>query len=453
MRPRLLIALLAVAVFTAAASAALPTFWQVSTEAEFLRGEVENLSIDSYGRLTLGPTSTPVYDSSAPFIWTAVALGDGSVYAGSGNEGQVYRVDASGKGSVFFDSEELEVHAIAAVPGGGIYVGTSPQGKIYKVDPSGKAAVFFDPADRYIWSLAVDRSGNVFAATGDKGVIYKITPDGKGSPFYETKATHAMTLAFDAQGQLLAGTESPGRVFRIDPTGKPFVILDSSFNEIRTLRVDRTGMIYAIAVSSHPGSAASSSSAAPSADASAPTPVVSVSAEVTAIGLAEPSGSGPPPQQTPRSTGPVTGAIYRISPDGVWDLLWELREDTPYDLAVEGNGTLIVATGTKGKIYRLAGEPFQPTLVVRANVQQVTTILPERDGRMLFATANPGKLLRRPEPTKYGLLVDVSAVRSPEFASLRRKPTGKQWVVLTASFKCPQIARECHFKGSQLPGG
>mgnify|MGYP003290061807 CR=1 FL=1 len=33
----------------------------------------------------------------------------------------------------------------------------------------------------------------------------------------------------------------------------------------------------------------------------------------------------------------------------------------------------------------LAGEPYQPTLVVRANVQQVTAILPERDGRIDFA--------------------------------------------------------------------
>jgi len=74
--------------------------------------------------------------------------------------------------------------------------------------------------------------------------------------------------------------------------------------------------------------------------------------------------------------------------------VWELREDTPYDLAFEGNGNLLVATGNKGKIYRLAGEPYQPTLVVRANVQQVTAILPERDGRMLYATANPGKVLR-----------------------------------------------------------
>ena len=391
MRVRLLVAFLAACVFTAAASAALPTFWQVSTEAEFLRGEVENLSIDSYGRLTLGPTSAPVYDSSAPFIWTAIAVADGTVFAGSGNEGQVYRVDASGKGTVFFDSEELEVHAIAPAPNGGIYVGTSPQGKIYRVDATGKAAVFFDPDDRYIWSLVVDGSGNVFAATGDKGVIYRITPDGKGTVFYQTKATHAMALAFDGQGRLLAGTESPGRVFRIDAAAKPFVILDSSFNEIRTIRVDKSGTIYAIAVSSRPGSA--SPTPAPAAD-SGPTPVVSVTAEVTAIGIAEPAGSGPPPQQTPRSTGPVTGAIYRISPDGVWDLVWEMREDTPYDIAFEGTGSLLVATGNKGKIYRLAGEPAQPTLVVRANVQQVTTLLPERDGRMLYATANPGKLLR-----------------------------------------------------------
>jgi len=108
----------------AAAHAALPTFWQVSTEAEFLQGEVENLSIDSYGRLTLGPTANAAYESNAPFLWTLVSAPDGAFYAGSGNEGQVYRVDANGRGTVFFDAEELEVHAIAGAPGGGIYVAT-----------------------------------------------------------------------------------------------------------------------------------------------------------------------------------------------------------------------------------------------------------------------------------------------------------------------------------------
>jgi sugar lactone lactonase YvrE len=373
-----------------------PTFWEVSTESEFLRGEIENLSIDSFGRLTLGPTAAPLYEANAPFVWTMITGPDGSVYAGSGNEGQVYRIDSSGKGSVFFDTEELEVHALAPAPGGGLYVGTSPNGKIYRVDAKGSGTVFFDPDARYIWSLAVDRSGNVFAATGDKGIIYKIPPDGKGTTFYATKATHAMTLAFDRDGQLLAGTESPGRVFRLDASGKPFVLLDSSYNEIHTLRVDSRGNIYVAAVSGRAPSAPDRTPPPlPAAPAPAPlTPNVSTEITVVAVGdavVTSPQQGAPGPARAAAAT--AAGALFRILPDGAWDLLWESRVDTPYDIAVESDGTLLVATGNSGKIFRLAGDPLQPTLIARANAQQVTGLL-SQPGRIFVATSNPGKLLR-----------------------------------------------------------
>ncbi len=375
--------------------AALPTFWQVSTESEFLQGEVENLSIDNYGRLTLGPTAAPVYESSAPFLWTLVSAPDGSTFVGSGNEGQVYRIDNDGKGSVFFDAEELEVHAMVLAPGGGLYVGTSPDGKIYKVDAAGKGTVLFDPPDKYIWSLAVDKTGNIFAGTGDKGIIYKITPDGRGTAFYQTKATHAMTLAFDGSGRLLAGTESPGRVFQIDAAGKPFVLLDSPYNEIHTLRVDPKGVIYAAAVSARAGA----TPATPTIDlpaAPAGQPVASVSTEITAISIvADVSTTAAAIQGNARSnTGPGAGAIYRIMPDGAWDMVWQLREDSPYDIAFDTDGSLTVATGNEGKIYRLSGDPLQPMLVARASVQQITALVPDRSGRILFATSNPGKVFR-----------------------------------------------------------
>jgi len=381
---------------TVTVRASTPTFWEVSTEGEFLRGEIENLSIDSFGRLTLGPTASPVYETNAPFVWTMVSGPDGSVYAGSGNEGQVYKIDSTGKGAVFFDSEELEVHALAPAPGGGLYVGTSPNGKIYKVDAKGTGSVFFDPADRYIWSLAVDKAGNVFAATGDKGIIYKITPDGKGTTFYATKATHAMTLAFDRDGQLLAGTESPGRVFRLDAAGKPFVLLDSSYNEIHTLRVDGRGNIYVAAVSGR--GASGSGTPAPAAPTPSPAPLTpNVSTEITVVAVGDAvvttAGQGQP---APSGRGGATaaGALYRILPDGAWDLLWESRTDTPYDVAVDADGTILVATGNSGKIFRLAGDPYQPTLIARANAQQVTGLLQQAEGRVLIATSNPGKLLR-----------------------------------------------------------
>ena len=67
-----LLAAAALCLLAAGLQAAVPTFWQVGTEAEFLKGEVENLSIDSYGRLTLGPASSSIYDASAPFLWAMI---------------------------------------------------------------------------------------------------------------------------------------------------------------------------------------------------------------------------------------------------------------------------------------------------------------------------------------------------------------------------------------------
>ena len=163
--------------------ASTPKFFQAATQTDFLKGDVENLSIDSNGQLTLGPMTELVYETSAPFLWAMVPGPDGSLFVGTGNEGKVYRIDAQGKGSLFFDSPELEAHALAPAPNGGLYVGTSPDGRIYKVERNGRSSTFFEGESKYIWALAVDAKGNLFAGTGDKGVIYKIAPDGKGTTF------------------------------------------------------------------------------------------------------------------------------------------------------------------------------------------------------------------------------------------------------------------------------
>jgi sugar lactone lactonase YvrE len=386
--------LIGCAVVAATVSAASPTFWQTATEADFLRGDVENLAIDPFGRLTLGPSASPVYEASAPFIWAPLTAPDGTLYVGSGNEGQVYKIDTNGRGQVFFDSDELEVHALALAPGGGLYAATSPNGKIYKLDNAGKATTFFDPADTYIWSLAVDRAGTVYAATGDKGNIYKITPDGRGAVFYQTKATHAMTLALDRDGRLLAGTGSPGRVFRIDASGKPFVLFDSSYSEIHQIRLDPAGNIYATALTGRAGGGGGDSTPAPAPAPAGPLPVATVSTEITAVAVADISVTATPAPANARASGPTAGAVFRITPDGSTDVLWETREDTPYDVAFEAGGNVLVATGGKGKLFRLSGDPARPTLVARADAQQITTLGTDRNGQVLFATSNPGKLFR-----------------------------------------------------------
>jgi hypothetical protein len=394
---RLALAAAFASIAVALLSASTPTFWQVSTRADFLKGEVENLSVDNDGRLSLGPPMTLLYDSAAPFLWTVVEGAGGSVVLGSGNDGKIFRVGLDGKGTTLYDASELEVHALAAAPDGGLYAATSPDGQVYKIDASGATKPFFKPEEKYIWSLAVDGSGRVYAGTGEKGVIYRIGADGKGEPFYRTRSANVVALAFDAAGNLLAGTESPGRVFRIDREGKAFVLLESAFREIHSLRVGADGAIYAVAVAAKGGG--TSEERPPdtaAAEPARPAASASVSAEITGfavIDVAAPAASdqkAAAPKAGPRGS---RGTVYRIQPDGLWDIVWESADDTPYDVAFAQGGGLLVATGPKGKIFRVDGDPPQVTLVGRAPAQQVTRFLSRPNGETLLVTSNPGKLL------------------------------------------------------------
>lgn len=372
---------------------AAPGFWQAATQADFLRGEVDQLSIDEHGRVTLGPALTRVHDTASPFIWTMAAGPDGSWFLGTGNDGKVIRVDRNGQGSVFYDSAEMEVHALAPAPNGGLYVGTSPDGRIYRVDAKGQATTFFDPDDKYIWSLVVDQAGNVFAGTGDKGTVYKISPDGKGQRFFASKTTHAVSLAFDQNRQLLVGTGAPSRVFRVDAAGKGFLLLDTSYQEIHAIRVDPNGVIYAAAQSSRSQGGSDSggeSTAPPTVTPSIP----NVSTEITSITVVDTGsssqGGGAASGSASRST--MSGAVYRVPPDGLWDELWSARDDAPYDVAIEADGAILVATGAKGKLFRLTGDPVSAVLVTRVPAQQATMLARGAD-RTFIATANPGLLM------------------------------------------------------------
>jgi hypothetical protein len=75
-------------------------------------------------------------------------------------------------------------------------------------------------------------------------------------------------------------------------------------------------------------------------------------------------------------------------------MVWDAREDLPYDVAFDADGRLIVATGDKGKIYRLEGNPVRATLLARASASQVTSLYRDSKGRVFYATANPGKISR-----------------------------------------------------------
>ena len=261
-----------------------------------------------------------------------------------------------------------------------------------KIAADGAASTLFDPDDKYIWALAVAADGTIYVGTGSRGKVYKVpAAGGAGALFYDTGAEHVSALAFDATGRLLVGTSSPGRVLRLDADGTPFVLLEAGYQEVRSLRV-AGAVVYATAT----GVVATPAGSPTPASTTDATPTVTMATEVTvtAVGADGPVVSANPTPAGAGASGAQKGAIYRIAADGDWTTLWESPEDLPYDVLVEKSGTLLVGTGGKGKLYRLAGDPVVATLVTRVDAQQITALADDGAGGVLVAASNPGRVLR-----------------------------------------------------------
>ena len=374
-------------VFSAICFAAGPSIWSVNSRSDVVKGDARGVSIDSDGTISLAPKLTEVFKTGQSYIWSSVVDAAGNVYLGTGGEGKIFKVDASGKGTLFSDLAEMNVSALALGRSGEMFAATSPDGKVYKIDVSGKADVYFEPKEKYIWSLAVLSDGSLVVGTGDGGKIYKVkaanaTP--ASSLLFDTSETHIISLATDKQGTLYAGSDSNGLVMRFGPDGKPFGLLDSPLREIHDLAVAADGSVYVLALGE-------SASAPKAADAAAATPAAP---ESKAVSADKPNPLTP--EAAPKSRYDLSAAksaVYHILPDGQVDVLWASPTITGFSLSANqaGNGVLI-GTSDKGRIYNITNDG-RDTLLLQTDANQISTLRSVGNG-MIATSSNQGSLYR-----------------------------------------------------------
>jgi hypothetical protein len=369
--------------------AAGPQFWRIEGSHAFQEGELDALAVDSLGRLRLGAAVRELHDLSAPSAWSLARDARGALYLGTGNEGRVVRV-AGGKGGVLFDSDQLEVYAVAVSPDGRVYAATSPDGAVYAIDGSGQASRFFDPDDKYIWALAFGPRGELYVATGAEARVYRVERDGKAKVVLAAADTHILSLAVDGRGRLLAGSAPSGIVYRVGAEGTVSVLLDAPFREIRALDASEDGFVYAAAVDGRPPEAPRPSP--PAAPAPAGATVVPEVTVTETIAVAPAPGVPQLAQAAAEAAAPsaVKGALLRISEAGDADTLWSSTEDVPYSVLRQADGVL-VGTGSKGRLYRVTPDR-EWSLVASLPAEQVTALARGEGGETLAASANPARL-------------------------------------------------------------
>ena len=392
----------------AALHASSTTTWEMNTYQDFIRGRFQGVSLSRYGRLMLAPKMHTVFSSDQPVVWSVAAAPDGSLYAGTGHRGRLYRIDRSGKSSLVWTAEQPEIFAVAVDRQGAVYAATSPDGKIYRIE-HGKAEEYFAPQSKYIWSLAVSSDGVLYAGTGDQGKIFRITGAGKGELYYATEQAHVMGLALDPAGRLLAGTEPNGILYRISAKDKAFALYNAALPEMRAISTTPDGTIYAVAMG---GSLAKRTQAIPQAAAGSANPAVVTAAGTSISVTADSAQAGPeikpqPEQAKPQAPAPpavtatfapmvdVSGveksAVYKINPDNTVETLWSSKEENVYDL-LPWKGQLLFATDANGRIYRLSADR-KLSLIAQTNDAEATRLVQDGDA-VLTATGDMGRIYK-----------------------------------------------------------
>ena len=364
--------------------------WSVARYDEMEKGSSEGVAIRSDGRLEVGPATSLLYETGKSYVWSMTSDDSGNGYLGlggtAGGSAVVMKVTPEGKTSQVFESKELAVQAVRVAGDGSLLVATSPDGKVYRVPAGGGAAtVVFDPGTlvekpKYLWDLAVGKGGEIYVAAGAPAAVYRLPAGGgKAEVLFKTADQHIRCLLMGPDGTLWAGSDGSGVIYKFatwTAGAKPFAVYSAGRREITALAMDAAGNVYAAGVGTKGHTSLP------------PLPVTgNVGVTITFVAPASSTAAGS------NALVPDGSEIYRIAADGSPMKLVTLKDDVVYGLAVR-NGSLLAATGNRGRVYRVdTNEAGRFSDVAHLEAAQGMEFAPVKDG-LLVATSNSGKVFR-----------------------------------------------------------
>jgi sugar lactone lactonase YvrE len=229
-------------------------------------------------------TAEPFFDPKTKYIWDLAFDDAGRMYIATGDNGEIYSVDKTGQGAVFFKSDEAHIRVLAMDPKGNLIAGSDGNGLIYRISPSGEGFVLYSAPRKEITALAVDADGNIYAAgTGEKRAapaspagpppaavpvpppvpgsppagapfvgsvnlagsdVYTIAPDGSPRKLWSSRDDIIYALAFDSAGRLVAGTGNKGRIYAIEKNGDFTDVVKASASQITAFAKAPGGGLY-----------------------------------------------------------------------------------------------------------------------------------------------------------------------------------------------------------------
>jgi hypothetical protein len=139
----------------------------------------------SRGKVTVAVETGAMAVSAMTLAW------DGDVVAGTFPDGKLYRFaqnapDGTKPNPLVTLKETEDVWALAYdVKTKGLYAATGPEGRLFRIEADGKAEIYFDSEESHLVSAAVDADGTVYAGSNGKALLYRLTGPGRHTVVYD----------------------------------------------------------------------------------------------------------------------------------------------------------------------------------------------------------------------------------------------------------------------------
>jgi hypothetical protein len=162
-----------------------------------------------------------------------------NVYAATGPEGKLFRINAAGKAEVHFDSEETHLVSVAVASDGTVYAGSNGEALLYKIGGPGRAEVLYDFDVDDVKNIAFDSKGNVYVTAnqysggyrglrpmggggylggggGGRGILMRFDSAGASETMWDNSGSHFLSLTIDPNDVPFVGAGSDGKVYSVD---------------------------------------------------------------------------------------------------------------------------------------------------------------------------------------------------------------------------------------------
>lgn len=191
---------------------------------------------------------------------------NGILYAATGPDGKLLRIERDGRFSVVFDAPEPHLVSLGILPDGAVAVGTSDKAKLYRVEGPSHVSTLYDFGRTEVRAIAVSAHGDLFAIANDiktttptavsrgandssstnssaasanktkgRGTLLRIAHNGVPEVLLEDDSEHFTSLALGKDGQPYVGTGVEGRVYTVNGQRKSVLVADVDARQITAL--------------------------------------------------------------------------------------------------------------------------------------------------------------------------------------------------------------------------